>query len=303
MFAASAVALLHLIVGGITSLNEVSVLFVKPHSIRFMTLRDWTAISKDDPKKGVAPVGRCKFGNYLCFIREPIIYRYLDSNFLRKHSVGNPSHNFPNIILLQNWENDQGIVLADMQGHIDIQSFPVNKASRCFFDDCRQSSKICDLEFNESAAVYSVSHVNQFTHSKNEYIWPFDISERALGYSRRFLCGSCGTNRSMGSSPCFNYSAAHEDSLCNEGRQLQQKDTERNYADNNLVRRILNKFVVVRRLDLRLYLLFFGFGLLFGGGYNIYRERFFWGAALIGIGSLFGFSSLVSGGLSSLPSP
>ena len=65
----------------------------------------------------------------------------------------------------------------------------------------------------------------------------------------------------------------------------------------NLIARVLDQSSFVCSFDFRLGSILGGGGLLFGGGYNIYRERLIWGASLFGGGALLGSLSLISGGL------
>jgi len=112
-----------------------------------------------------------------------------------------------------------------------------------------------------------------------------------------FLSSSSGTDRGVSCAPHFDYGTAHITSLKTEREQLQKEDEKSDYANENLIARISNEFFIGRSLESRLCILLLGIGLLFGGGYNIYRERFVWGTALFGGGALLGFWSLISWGM------
>lgn len=99
----------------------------------------------------------------------------------------------------------------------------------------------------------------------------------------------------------FTDAAANVTSLRNEGGELKNKNGKSNDANNDQITRVLDQIVIVGGFgsffNLRLSILFLSFGLLFGGGYNIYRERLILGSSLFGLGSLLGFLSILSGGL------
>ena len=81
--------------------------------------------------------------------------------------------------------------------------------------------------------------------------------------------------------------------LNNECNQLQKEDGELYQTDKNEIASIVNKLVIVRSFKFRLASLLISFCFLFGGGYNIYRKRIVWGAALFGSGALLGLYSLI----------
>ncbi len=85
----------------------------------------------------------------------------------------------------------------------------------------------------------------------------------------------------------------HVAGLHREGYQLKDEDTKLDDTYKNKISSIFNQFPLIRSLKYCIGLLLFGICLLFCGGYNIYRERLFSGAALICLGSALGLSSFL----------
>jgi hypothetical protein len=175
--------------------------------------------------------------------------------------------------------------------------FQYTRDSSGMFNDRGRSSIIGNFVSDEWKISFLISpcYLNGL-YPKNEKVRTLQFGECALRNVGSALGRAGGAQSGMSSFSRLPESSAHIVSLYAESDQLKQKNEKRDYADSNLIPSILNKFVIVRSFDLSLYLLFFSFGLLFSGGNNIYRERFFWGAAMIGLGGFLGFNSLVSGG-------
>jgi hypothetical protein len=93
----------------------------------------------------------------------------------------------------------------------------------------------------------------------------------------------------------LNDGATHIAGLRGKGYQLENENTKLDNADKDLIPGIFDKFPIIRSQFFRLYVLLFGLGLLFCGGYDIYRERFILGSAMIACGFLLGLLVLSVG--------
>lgn len=106
------------------------------------------------------------------------------------------------------------------------------------------------------------------------------------------LSGVRGADSSASGALHLSDGTAHKNGLRNEGDQLKDENTKLYNTDKNLIPSIFDQFPIIRHRFFRLYVLLFGIGLLFCGGYNIYRERLVSGAALIACGYLLGLLGL-----------
>ncbi len=109
----------------------------------------------------------------------------------------------------------------------------------------------------------------------------------------RVFSGGRGADSSASRVLHLGDSTTHIVRLFSEGYQLKEENTKLDNADKNQITRVFNHFPIIRSLEFCAGLLLFGVGLLFCGGYNIYRERPLRGAALICLGSVFSFGGFM----------
>jgi hypothetical protein len=167
-------------------------------------------------------------------------------------------------------------------------------------DDCGGFPEIFKLVFNKQSADAHYVVLAKFVQAIG-YIDADDagINVSALdngqsiggffGYISGPLSGPSGADGGASGKPHLRSGSPHVASLHDEGYQLKEKDKKGYDADRYLIASVFDNLFIVRNLKSRLCGLFVGLGLLFGGGYNIYRERLVWGSALFASGALLGF--------------